>query len=275
MTLLAGLLLGSHQRAAFAEFSLLFGYGYWVVRLLMAYVFFAGCLLLLELSPLGNRLAWWWLALPAALITLPLFTLAVTMVDLILGLPEMGLNALSGTDPGGMVGRFALESLYHLDNQLILAALIVLPRLLIEQPWAVMPDKSQEDRDEDGAPAQGAPAARETEAVPAPAFLRRLDQSLGGEILAIQAQEHYVRIVTTEGSACTLYRFGDAVQELRALPGLQVHRSFWVAERGVTALRQGGRSLRIVLRNGEEVPVSAKHAELVQDRFSSRLKPVA
>src|SRR3546814_19315262 len=56
-TLLAGLLLGGHQRHGFAEFPLLLNYAYWVLRLGMAYLLFAGALALLELSPLAPRLA--------------------------------------------------------------------------------------------------------------------------------------------------------------------------------------------------------------------------
>ncbi|HEY9548816.1 MAG TPA: hypothetical protein VIR45_04885, partial [Kiloniellaceae bacterium] len=56
-TLLAGLLLGGHQRHGFAEFPLLLNYAYWVLRLGMAYLLFAGALALLELSPLAPRIA--------------------------------------------------------------------------------------------------------------------------------------------------------------------------------------------------------------------------
>ena len=121
VTLVLGFLLGAHQRYAFDGFTLPFGYLYWMLRLLMAYLLFAGALALLELSPLAARLAWLWLALTAALLTLPLFTLCVTMLDLLLGLPELGPNNLAsggfGLDDSGtalsaaaMVQLFALES---------------------------------------------------------------------------------------------------------------------------------------------------------------------
>ena len=97
VTVLVGLLLGSHQWAMFADFALGFSYAYWVLRLLTAYLLFTGCLLILEISPLGARRegsvwswsrSWSWLAGLAALITLPFFTLSVTMLDLLLGLPD-------------------------------------------------------------------------------------------------------------------------------------------------------------------------------------------
>ena len=284
VTLIAGVLLGAHQRDAFAEFSLGFSYGYWVLRLAIAYLLFAGGLALLELSPLSPRnhlnIHWGWLALAAALVTLPLFTLCVTMLDLLLGLPELG-DATFGLDASGaalsagtMLSLFAMESLYHLDNHLALCALIVVPRVLLSpRPQA----GAEPDVPVESAPVALRVAAKPAApaAAPAPAFLERFDPPVTGQIFAVQAQEHYVRVVTAEGAGTTLYRFGDALRELEGLTGLQVHRSFWVADAGVAALKQGRRGLRIVLRNGEQVPVSARHADLVQRRFAERLGTVA
>jgi hypothetical protein len=292
-TLLAGLLLAGHQREAFAEFSLFFSYGYWVVRLLMAYLLFAGCLLLLEIGPLGGRLrgrwAWGWVAAVAALITLPFFTLSVTMLDLLLGLPELGISGFGLDSAGGaeasasgMAALFAMESLYHLDNHLALCTLIVLPRVMLDLRGAKAGGAQDEAEHAEAAqgPASGrapfpAPVTLRPATPAAPAFFQRFDPPLKGPVLAVQAQEHYVRVVTAEGAVTTLYRFGDALRELEGLSGLQVHRSFWVADAGVAALRSGKRGLKIVLRNGEQVPVSARHAGTVQRRYGERLETVA
>lgn len=275
VTVIVGVLLGAHQRDVFAEFSLGFSYGYWVLRLTMAYLLFAGGLALLELSPLSPRIHWGWLALAAALVTLPLFTLCVTMLDLLLGEPELGDHAFgfdaegAALSAGTMLSLFAMESLYHLDNHLALCALILVPRLLLgARPQAAAADSE--------APAAAAPLPlRPPKPPPAPAFLKRFDPPVTGQVFAVQAQEHYVRVVTDAGAGTTLYRFGDALRELEGLRGLQVHRSFWVADAGVAALKQDRRGLRIVLRNGEQVPVSARHADLVQRRFAERLGTVA
>jgi len=290
VTLLAGLLLGGHQREAFADFSLFFSYTYWVVRLVMAYLLFAGCLLLLELGPLGSRLAWGWLALVAALVTLPFFTLSVTMLDLLLGLPELGIHGF-GLDSGslapgaasGMAGLFAMESLYHFDNHLALCALIVLPRMLqsaaavagAEQPAVATAAAAPAAASQPGGSPSAALQRAANVAVAPPAFLERFDPPIKGQLWAVQAQEHYVRVIASGGAHCTLYRFGDALRELDGLSGLQVHRSFWVADSGVAGVRTDKRGTRIVLRNGEQVPVSARHLDVVQQRFAKRLDTVA
>jgi len=280
VTLVAAILLGGHQREALADFPLAASYAYWTGRLLMAYLLFAGALALLELSPLTPRVKWPWLALAAALLTLPLFTLCVTMLDLLLGLPELnaggaeaagfGLDASGAAYPAGaMAALFALESLYHLDNHLAFCTLIVAPRLILQGSGPA------------NAAAEELPVAAPRPqllrpAPPAsPAFLERFDPPVTGQLFAVQAQEHYVRAITAEGAPTTLYRFGDALRELEGLSGLQVHRSFWVADAGVAALKSGKRGLRIVLRNGEQVPVSARHADDVQRRYAARLDTVA
>ncbi|MGF1628397.1 MAG: LytTR family DNA-binding domain-containing protein [Kiloniellaceae bacterium] len=280
VTVVLGFLLGAHERHTFDGFTLVVSHGYWVLRLLMAYLLFAGALALLEMSPLTPRVAWGWLALAAALLTLPLFTLCVTMLDLLLGLPELGPDVF-GLDSSGaalsagtMVLLFGMESLYHLDNHLALCALIVMPRLLLQQRAEVALQTAPPAAAGLPVLAAGAAAAAPTEPGP-PAFLERFDPPVTGSLLAVQAQEHYVRVITSEGAPCTLYRFGDALRELEGLCGLQVHRSFWVADAGVAALKIGRRGLRIVLRNGEQVPVSARHADLVQRRFGERLETVA
>lgn len=269
--LMVGLLLGGHQREALAEFPLAVSYAYWVGRVLMAYLLFAGALALLELSPLSPRLTWPWLVPVAALLTLPLFTLCVTMLDLLLGLPELSHEFLAGEGSAdGMAWLFALESFYHLDNHLALCALIVLPRLIL-QGSGVAKAAAEDTPVASPRPQLLRPAAP----APAPAFLQRFDPPVKGQVFAVQAQEHYVRVVTAEGAGTTLYRFGDALRELEGLSGLKVHRSFWVADAGVAALKTGKRGLRIVLRNGEQVPVSARHADVVQRRFAARLDTVA
>lgn len=287
VAILAGLLLAGHQREAFAEFSLPFSYAYWILRLTMAFLLFAGCLQLLEMTPLATRLAgngdwsWAWLAGAAVLITLPLFTLSVTMLDLLLGLPELDLlgigfssEAAESYSASVMAMAFARESLYHLDNYLALCVLIVLPRV-VQQLRTAGAETATAEETATTQPASSPLALRPAQVAATPAFFQRFDPPLKGAVFAVQAQEHYVRVITAEGAGCTLYRFGDALHELEGLKGLQVHRSFWVADAGVAALKSGRRGLTIVLRNGEKVPVSARHAGMVQRRYGARLDTVA
>lgn len=87
-------------------------------------------------------------------------------------------------------------------------------------------------------------------------FLRRIPAKLGTELLCIATEDHYLRVVTERGSDLILFRLSDAVNELKSLPGQQVHRSYWVAERAVATVEQSGNRTFLVLTNGTKVPVS-------------------
>lgn len=88
------------------------------------------------------------------------------------------------------------------------------------------------------------------------AFLSRLPRHLGRELLALQMEDHYVRAHTPAGSALILIPLRQALAELDTIPGLQVHRSWWVARDAVEGGLQHGRNLRLLLSNGLEAPVS-------------------
>ena len=42
-------------------------------------------------------------------------------------------------------------------------------------------------------------------------------------------EDHYVRVFTDAGESLILLRLSDAMAEVRDVPGLQIHRSHWVA----------------------------------------------
>jgi DNA-binding LytR/AlgR family response regulator len=69
-------------------------------------------------------------------------------------------------------------------------------------------------------------------------------------------EDHYVRAHTRLGSALILIPLRQAVEELGGLPGLRIHRSWWVARHAVVGSMQDGRNVRLRLANGLFAPVS-------------------
>ncbi len=104
-------------------------------------------------------------------------------------------------------------------------------------------------------PEAGPPEAP-TPALPAAGFLDRLPPRLGRELLCLQMEDHYVRAYTPRGSDLILTPLKDAIAELNAADGLQVHRSWWVARAAVAEPVVRGRSVALRLTNGVEAPVS-------------------
>lgn len=87
-------------------------------------------------------------------------------------------------------------------------------------------------------------------------LITRLPARLGHDIVALRAQDHYTEVITPLGSTLVLMRMSDAIRELSALQGLQVHRSWWVNLHHVERpeKNEAGRMV-LVLDTGTHVPV--------------------
>lgn len=92
----------------------------------------------------------------------------------------------------------------------------------------------------------------------APAILDRLPHDRRGALLGLSAEDHYVRVITTVGDTLVLMRLADAIRETGDLPGLQVHRSHWVARDAIRSLRRTGDNAMLTLTNGRELPASRR-----------------
>jgi hypothetical protein len=103
------------------------------------------------------------------------------------------------------------------------------------------------------------PAPRPTE------FFRRIPPALGRDLLALQMEDHYLRIHTALGSDLVLLRLRDALAELGSERGLQVHRSWWVANDAVASVQRNAGRVVLVLRNGLHVPVSKSFRDKVKE----------
>lgn len=86
----------------------------------------------------------------------------------------------------------------------------------------------------------------------------------GATLLAFSAEDHYIRLYTASGTGLVSGRFGDALEAVRSLAGARVHRSWWVADQAVYALRRNGGLWRIAIQDGPEVPVSRRFRPTVR-----------
>lgn len=118
----------------------------------------------------------------------------------------------------------------------------------------------------------GTPLATSTAAVPAarspaqpepapnapvqPRLFDRLPPRLGTELIALEMEDHYLRVHTALGSDLILLRMRDALAELDGLDGAQVHRSWWVARTALRGVLREGRNVRLELRGGLIAPVA-------------------
>lgn len=207
-------------------------------------VIMAGSLLGLLITAavqIWGRLAHWrWLemALAALLIALPLTFIVVVASVLFFGQIAITLPTLLGF----FTVVFPISLVMTIIN--VTTAPVVLPAL---------PD----------APPEPLPApAAEPAAAPAPitmpaALADRLPPRLrAGRLLALSAEDHYLRVHTDLGDDLVLMRMADAAVLLADVPGARVHRSWWVARAAVTGSRRDGDRLFLTLETGLSAPVS-------------------
>lgn len=102
-------------------------------------------------------------------------------------------------------------------------------------------------------------------AKPAP-FLERLPARLrGSRLIAVEAEDHYLRVHTDRGSDLILMRLSDALTELDGLEGSQTHRSWWVARDAVQGARRGDGRATLALDGGLTAPVSRRYARALRE----------
>lgn len=75
-------------------------------------------------------------------------------------------------------------------------------------------------------------------------------------LIAVEAEDHYVRVHTDAGAELVTMRFAEALEELAAAYGYQLHRSWWAAGDAIEGVRwnRGGGEAR--LAGGILAPVS-------------------
>lgn len=92
-------------------------------------------------------------------------------------------------------------------------------------------------------------------------FRQRLSaKRRGARLLAVEAEDHYLRVHTDAGDELITARFSDALIELDRLAGYQTHRSWWVSAGAIEAVRwrRGRGELRLAC--GLTVPVSRTYS---------------
>jgi len=78
----------------------------------------------------------------------------------------------------------------------------------------------------------------------------------GARLIALSAEDHYLRVHTEAGSDLVLMRLGDACALLPEEAGAKVHRGWWVAKSAVEGHTRLSGKVTLTLTGGLIVPVS-------------------
>ena len=90
--------------------------------------------------------------------------------------------------------------------------------------------------------------------------LRLSAKRRAARLIAIEAEDHYVRVHTDTGSELVTMRFSDALGELERAYGYRLHRSWWVAGNAIEAVRWTRAGGEARLAGGIVAPVSRSYA---------------
>ena len=232
---------------------------YWFFRLLIESMLFLGAFYLIW-HLISQRFPLLCLFL-GFLISWFLFVLTITMIDISLGRAEMGgINLNNHT----LVFTGLFEEMYWiLPKHFFFCLLVVLINFRIDyHSWFKkhITKKSAQAVDNDSIDAIRNNSKIEILIDQLPAKIRDLP-------LRIQAQEHYIKVTTRKGSDLILHTFGKIVAQLPEELGIQVHRSFWVANNNVKSWKCENNNYSLQLYFGEDVPVSRRHEQIVINKF--------
>jgi hypothetical protein len=97
------------------------------------------------------------------------------------------------------------------------------------------------------------------------AFRLRLSaKRRGARLIAIEAEDHYVRVHTDAGSELLSMRFSEAIGELAQAHGYRIHRSWWVSAEAIEAVRWKRGTGEARLTGGLLAPVSRSCASTLK-----------
>jgi membrane protein implicated in regulation of membrane protease activity len=95
--------------------------------------------------------------------------------------------------------------------------------------------------------------------------LRLSAKRRGARLIAVEAEDHYVRVHTDGGSELLAMRFSEAVAELARAHGYRLHRSWWVAAEAIEAIRWKRGTGEARLAGGLTAPVSRSCAAQLKE----------
>ena len=222
--------------------------------------------------PTATRYAFW-LGLTVAGAVAAVAAEAILPATRLRGLVRIGAVALASALPMTFIVAWTMALVqpgrFFTPQQLpALFACVAAVQLLIVYATTTTARTADGAEAPDGLPAL--PKLR-AEAVPAAfpsALLRRLPPGIGSDIIALETEDHYLRVHALGGSALILMRMADAAALLDPRLGAQVHRRWWVAQAAVAEVRTEGQKLSLCLIDKTVVPVGRTFSAATRARFT-------
>ncbi len=95
-------------------------------------------------------------------------------------------------------------------------------------------------------------------------FMQRLPEHLGNKLISLSMNDHYVEVTTSKGSQMLHLKFSQAMEELANYPGIQIHRSHWIAKDALHSIEYYNRTMLAVTSDNRKIPVSSPYRRSVK-----------
>jgi hypothetical protein len=95
--------------------------------------------------------------------------------------------------------------------------------------------------------------------------LRLSPRRRGARLIALEAEDHFVRVYTEAGTELLSMRFSDAVDELALVHGFRLHRSWWASADAIEAVHWKRGTGEARLTGGIRAPVSRSCAVALKE----------
>lgn len=220
----------------------------------------------LESFNLLERFAYWAIIAPITFI-IANFTATICIVYLVnTGLNDWLSYAIGGIISGIPIGIIVWLLNIGLERSSFVATTdlieITIKTTLVTLPVTLLLKILSKPRTKDLAAEQ----AKDTSSM----FFKRLPHKIGRDLISLQAQDHYILVVTSAGSEMILMRLSDAIKELGPHKGIQTHRSWWVAEKHIVNMATENGKKHIYLTNGQKIPISRTYLKQVNSFFNAK-----
>jgi len=187
-----------------------------------------------------------------------LFVPLAFSLDLLFGIPD-------DTAGGGIIAGL-------LDEASGVVVPVTITWLALNAPWILQLDFSKERRATHPLPQDHSDQFSAITTDQTGRFIQELTTRASGDIISISSELHYLRVTTTDSEVMFLYNLKDAIDELPAGLGIQIHRSHWVSMEYVTKLSKLNGATECLLSNGKSLPVSRRKYSEVKELLAARVR---
>lgn len=238
--------------------------GLWFLQTAIPMALLVICHMALSLIPRFDRLGPWKKVTISGLLGALLFSPMALAIDILFGNEPVATLF----DAGDFMTAW-LDELFGVAPPIILVWLALntpqILRINFDHKSEISEDQVQ------GKGLQGGEVPRPSSSDNAtPGFMNLLPKSLGQQLVYIQAELHYIRVVTLEGEALILYNLKDAIADLSPELGIQTHRSYWIAQDQIKSLKRHNSHFSVEVTTGQWIPVSRRRARTVQALLEAR-----